>query len=270
MSALSLVAAGDRWGIDALAVGLVAGFFVKAVLLAMGGRRAGVVLAPGWHGRTPEVSRVISQYLPMLAGGLLLGTTPLVDQAMAATLGAGSVATLNYGGRLVTPLLAIGSMSLGTAVLPYFSRMVAAGDMAAVRRTLRTYVRLILLATIPITALLIVLSDQIVRLVFQRGAFSEADTQTVSGVQAMLAMQIPFYVLSILYVRLLSSMKANHILMIGTAISFAVNLTMDYLLKERLGVSGIALSTTLVYACSLAFVATALYRRVGVDSGSDG
>jgi putative peptidoglycan lipid II flippase len=261
-SAIALITAGHRWGISALAVGLVVGYFVKAGLLAWGGHRAGLALAPRWHGQTPEVRQVIGQYLPMLAGGLFLGTAPLIDQAMAATLSPGSVAKLSYGVRVVAPILAVGAMSIGTAILPYFSRMIAAGDMVAVRHTLKTYTKLILLVTVPVTVALVLLSDQVVHVIFERGAFTTADTREVSRVQAMAALQIPFYVLGILFVRLISSMKANQILMFGTVISFVVNLSMDYLLMHVMGVAGIALSTTFVYACSLGFLATMLHRHV--------
>lgn len=260
VSVVALLIGGDRWGIFALAVGFVGGFLAELMLLAWGGMRAGIKLSPRWHGRTPEVNRVVGQYLPMLAGSLLLGTAPLIDQAMAATLGSGSVAALGYGNKVIALVLTIGSMSVGTAVLPYFSRMIAAGDMAAVRHTLRTYCRLIVAVTVPVTVGIVLFSDDIVRIIFERGAFTAADTHLVSRIQALFALQIPFYVLSILLVRLISALKANHLLMIGTALSFVINLSMNYILKQMMGVAGIALSTTLVYICSLAFLAMMLTR----------
>lgn len=265
-SVAALLLGGERWGIYALTAGFVAGFVAQVAVLAWGGRRQRISLAPRWHGPTPELRLVVGQFLPMLAGGLLLGTAPLIDQAMAATLDPGSVATLGYGSKVVGLVLALGSISIGTAVFPYFSRMIAAGDFAAARHTLATYSRLILLATIPAALALVLLSDPIVRIIFERGEFGVADTQAVGAVQALAAIQIPFYVLCILFVRLISALKANHVLMIGTALSFVVNLSMDYVLKEVLGVAGIALSTTLVYVCSLAFLGFML-RRLLADRG---
>ena len=52
---------------------------------------------------------------------------------------------------LIMPVLGISSTALGTAVLPYFSRLVAAEDWDGLRHTLRTYTRLILAAAIPTT-----------------------------------------------------------------------------------------------------------------------
>lgn len=259
-SIAALVLGRAAWGIHALAAGLVTGFALQLVILVWGCRRAGVAIVGGWRREAPAVRRVVGQYVPMVAGMLLIGSTGLIDQAMAATLGSGSAATFSYSGRVVAVVLSVGSMALGTAVLPYFSRMVAARDWPAIRRTLRTYSVLILALTIPATVALVALSETIVRVLFERGAFTAADTTTVARVQAMLALQIPFYSLGILYVRLISSLQANRILLYGTIISFVLNVVLDYLFKEWLGVAGIALATAVLYAVSLAYLATMLHR----------
>lgn len=262
-SIAALVLGRAAWGIDALAAGLVAGFALQVAILLGGTRRAGVAFLGGWGGwrsQAPAVHRVLGQYLPMVAGMLLIGSSPLIDQAMAATLGGGSAATFSYSGRLVAVALSVGSMALGTAVLPHFSRMVAARDWSAVRRTLRTFSVLIVGLTIPATIALVAFSHPLTRLLFERGAFTAADSLAVGNVQAMLALQIPFYSLSILYVRLISSLQANRILMYGTVISFILNVGLDYLLKGWFGVPGIALATAVVYAVSLAYLSLMLHR----------
>ena len=243
-------------------MGVVIGYAVQLLLLAIGLRKFDLPVLPRWNGVGPDVRAVIGQYLPMLAGSLMLGTAPIIDQAMAATLGSGSVSALGFGTKIVGLILMVGSISISRAVLPYFSRMIALGDLAAVGRTLKVYSRLILVLTIPVAIILLLFSSRLVSLIFERGSFTAADTSTVAKVQAMAALQIPFYIWSMLFVRLISAMRANHILMIGGGISFAVNLSMDYVLKERMGVAGIALSTSLVYLTSLLFLGYMLSRSL--------
>lgn len=257
-----LLLGAQRWGITALAVGLVVGFAAQLAILGWGVAAAGAAPLAGWREQAAAVRGVIGQYVPMVAGMLLISSSSLVDQAMAATLGGGSAAVFSYSGRVVAVVLSVGTMALGTAVLPYFSRMVAERDWAAIRHTVKTYTLLIVGVTAPLTLGLVIFSEPIVRLLFERGAFTAADTATVAPVQAMLALQIPFYSVGILYVRLISSLKANQILMYGTVISFALNIVLDYLFKEWLGVSGIALATTIVYIASAAYLATMLTRRL--------
>ena len=81
-----LLLLGRTWGIFALAVGTVAGVALQAAVLGWMLRERGVRLEPRWYGWDPSLRQVIGQYAPMLAGALLMGSTELVDQSMAAML----------------------------------------------------------------------------------------------------------------------------------------------------------------------------------------
>ena len=257
-----LLLVGRTWGIYALAVGTLAGYMIEAALLAWGLKRNGFCLMPRWHGLDDTLRKIIKQYVPVVAGAVLMSATSLIDQSMAAMIGAGSVSTLNYGGKVVTLIIGIGSISLGTAVFPHFSRMVAVHDWAGIRHTLKTYTYLILLVTIPMTFILVYFSDPIVRLFFERGAFTTADTWRVSQVQALFLFQVPFYFLGILMVRLISSLNMNAILMQAAIINLLCKIVFNYLLMQRLGAAGIALSTTLMYLVSLIYCSIMLYKRI--------
>ncbi|PYL01452.1 MAG: virulence factor MviN [Verrucomicrobia bacterium] len=140
---------GPTWGIHAVAVGTIAGFVLEAGVLGWSLRRQGFSLLPKWRGKDAALIEVIRQFAPMMAGAFLMSSSLVIDQSMASMLGPGSVAALNYGSKVVALILGIGSMALGTAVLPYFSRMVARNEWAGVRHTLRTYLRLCFALQIP-------------------------------------------------------------------------------------------------------------------------
>jgi putative peptidoglycan lipid II flippase len=247
---------GSVWGTHAIAGAILFAACLESALLIFGLRRLGISIIPRWHGMNPAIKAVLKQYAPMIAAGFIINGAVLVDQSMAARLGPGSVSVLNYGNRIATVVLGIGTMALTTAVLPQFSRMVAQKDWQGLRHTLKTYTRLILLITIPVAIILIALSRPLISLMFERGAFSASDVTAVASVQRLYLLQLPFYALSILFVRLISAMKANHILLWGTVITFVLNITLDYVLMKWLGVPGIALATSLVYMVTLAYLMT--------------
>ena len=245
---------GGTWGVYAFAVAMVVGAILEASLVMSALKRQGISPIPRWYGMTPSLKQVTKQYIPMVAGALMMGSTGLVDQSMAAMLGPGSVSVLNYGNKISSVVVTIGAMAVSTAVLPQFSRMVAAGLWANVRNTIKTYTRLIFFITIPLSFIMILTSQALVSLLFQKGAFTASDTLQVASVQSLYILQLPFYVCGMLFVRLISAFKANHILMWGTAISFVLNISLDYLFMKRLGVPGIALSTSVVYLVSFCYL----------------
>ena len=52
-----------------------------------------------------------------VVGALLMGSTPVIDQAMAAMLSPGSVSALSYGNKLISGIVAVGASTLSTALL---------------------------------------------------------------------------------------------------------------------------------------------------------
>ena len=158
---IALTFFAEQWGIFALVAGAVIGAGIELLILIGVAARRGIPVLPRWNGMTEELRSVIGQYTPMIAGAFLMSSTALVDQSMAAMLESGSVATLNYANKVVAMILGIGSMALGTSVLPHFSRLVGSEDWAGLRHTFKTYTRLIIFTTVPITALLIHFSEPI-------------------------------------------------------------------------------------------------------------
>jgi putative peptidoglycan lipid II flippase len=101
---------------------------------------------------------------------------------------------------------------------------------------------------------LLISSDYIVSLLFERGAFLRADVVLVGKVQALYSLQIPFYLLGILFVRLISALQKNIVLMWGAAISLPLDVILNFIFMRKIGVAGIALSTSLVYMVSCGYL----------------
>lgn len=257
------------WGIYALAVGTAAGSLLETGLLGWWLARQGVSALPRWHGMTSTMKNVWSQYVPVMGGLFLMGSTSLISQSMATMLGPGSVSALAYGTKITALVLGVVSVAISTAVLPHFSRMVALEDWKGVRHTLLTYARLILLISLPVTVTLIYFSEPLVRLMFQRGAFTQADTHLVAWVQALHLLQVPVFALGILAVKLISALNANQILMWGAGLNLIFNIVCNYIFMKWLGVAGIALSTSLMYllsCCYLVVFSLKLLRKASRNS----
>lgn len=259
---LLVILFAQSWGAYAIAVGALIGSALEATALAAMLRRHGIAPWPKWSGLSPEVRMVIRQYAPAAMSALLMSSALLTDQIMAAGLKTGSVSMLNYGSRLTTLVVSVSALAVGTAVLPYFSRLVAAQDWTGLRAALRVNVAVVFLVSLPVALALSLLARPIIELVLQRGAFTAHDTREVARVQALFALQIPFYGASIVVVRLIAALRANVLLAWGAALNVVVNVGLNYAFSRWIGVAGIALSTTCVYIVSFVFVSFALRRRL--------
>ncbi len=249
---------GHTWGVYALAAGTLAGGIIEVVLLAFSIHRLGYPILPRWQVQSTPLDQVLTQYGPVIAGMLLLGGAPLIDQAIAATLVSGSVAALNYGTRLTAVLIAIGPIAVATAILPHFSKLTITQDPQRVRDSLRSYAAIILAVTLPVIAFLVLFSEPLIRLFFERGQFTGAATGVVATVQRYSLLTIPPAMVMALVLRLISSMKANHLLLRAALLSVILNLVLDLLLTRWMGVAGIGLAAAMVQITTLIY----LWRRL--------
>jgi putative peptidoglycan lipid II flippase len=257
---IALLLAAPATSVWLLVGGMVGGAAAEMVLLAVFVRRIGFTLWGRWS--CPELAPIRAQYLPLVTGAAMMSGTVLVDQMMAARLGAGSIALLSYAGKILAIMIGLGAMPLGTALLPSLSRQVAAEDWTGLRHTIRTWTRLLILVTVPLTAFLLLESRHLIAIVFEHGEFTAADTDAVASLQSLYALQIPFHFLGILGVRTLSALHLNRVILMIATSNFVANIALNLLLMRWLGLPGVALATSIVYISSTIMIFFTVVRHL--------
>jgi putative peptidoglycan lipid II flippase len=245
-----LLVFGRSQGIRVLAAGTVVGAVAEAVFLALAVRRLGLSIWPRLVAPGPALRRTLVDWAPLLASAVLGTGTSITDQGMAAALGSGAVSRFNYGTRVSGLLLSVGALAISNALLPHFSRQVAQQDWSGVRDSFLSWTRMVLIAAGTATAILVALSLPIVRLLFQRGAFTAVDTGVVAAVQQMFLLQVPFNLAGAVTARVLIALRRNRFLGFQSVVLLGLNAAFNLLLMPVLGVAGVALSTSAIVAMS--------------------
>lgn len=252
------------FGIWALIYANVGGALLHALLVVWMMHSHGYRFRLYWHGRDPEIAwalrEVAGQYGPILLSGLVASSGLLVDQGMAAMLPPGSVATLVYANRFVSVVLNLLAGAIATAVTPYFSQMVARKDWEGCRHTLNTYVRVTAMVSVPVALAMIFGSHLLVRLTYQHGAFGAQDTAAVAPVQAMYAIQLPFYIVSRVFYRYLVAIRRTSLIMYCGIINLVLDVVLNLVCMRWYGVAGIALATSLWTVSTFVFLCYWTYR----------
>ncbi len=177
----------QAWGV------FIAGFLQLAHLL-WGIRRSDFWLRlqrPRW---TPDMQQLVSVGIPgVIAGGItqvniLIGT-------MIATMQNGAVSHLYYADRLYELPLAIVGIAIGVVLLPDVSRQLRAGNMQGVMDSQNRSLEFAMLLTLPAAVALAVVPSDIVRVLFERGAFTVRDTPFTAYALAIFALGLPSFVL---------------------------------------------------------------------------
>jgi len=265
-----LVLLCPTFGIYGIAAAVLLGGALQAAMqvrpLARRGTRVGLVM--DW--RHEGMRRVARLMLPVMVGLGVMQVNVLFDRiiAEACVPGHGANSALYFGNRLMQFPLGVFGIAMATAVFPALSRYAVAGDNAGLLATLQRSVRIILFITLPTLALTVVLRQEIVSLVFQRGGFDAESTRRTASV-------LMFYILGLwaysglhIVTRAFYAMQDTRTpVRVGVAMvgcNLALNLTLVWALQE----AGLALSTAITGAANLGIMLYLLRRRLGAIGGA--
>ncbi len=134
--------------------------------------------------RLEGVTSVMRLMMPRMLGLAVTQINFLVNTTFATAMIAGSLVALNNAWFLMFFALGIIAQSVGTAVFPSLSALASANDMDGYKERLVGAMRSILFLAVPATAVLILLGQPIVEVLYQRGAF---DAEAVAGTAWALA-----------------------------------------------------------------------------------
>ncbi|MBI1385921.1 MAG: murein biosynthesis integral membrane protein MurJ [Rhizobiales bacterium] len=178
----------------ALAWGVAVAGVLQLVMLLAAARNAGVTLALRRPRLTPDVRRLVSLGIPgLVAGGIT--QINIVVGTMIASLEAGAIAYLYYADRIYQLPLGVVGIAIGVVLLPDVSRQLGAGNEVAVQDSQNRSLEFSLLLTLPAAAALFAIPEPIIRVLFERGAFSSTDTEAVSLALAAFAIGLPAFVM---------------------------------------------------------------------------
>jgi putative peptidoglycan lipid II flippase len=238
---------------------LIAGTLIGAALQI-------VVLARMTHLRDGPIGRLSMEHTSrvwtsvyaglgtMALGQVAMGIMAPVDQAVAARLGDGTVATLGYANRLIGLATSLGTVVIGRALLPIFSSIAAEGDLQTGRmQTLKwTWIGM---AIGTMAALLgWVVAPMLVKALFERGAFTASDTESVVLLFQAGMVQLPFFLGGMVTLQWLAANNEFPAILTVALVATVSKLISLVLLVYSLGARGIMLSNAVMYLFTISFM----------------
>ena len=185
--------------------------------------------------------------LPFVISGGISILNQIVDKTIASGLEPGSIAALNFAQRVWGVPITLLATPIAMAVFPYFSEL--ALDTSAqkvyeeqVNKTLGMCFYLI----VPSSFFLFFLSEPIVRLFFERGAFGPEATALTSFVVKMYVLGLFAHAISPVLARVFYSFKNTRTPLLVSALCVGLNIILNIILAKLLGAGGIALATSIV------------------------
>jgi len=248
----------------ALAIGVLLGGFLQLAIQFPALKRIGWVPRIRFAFRQDGIGETLRLFGPAVLAIAAVQINILVGTILATLLESGAVSYLYYADRIVQLPFALFGLAMGTALLPTLSDHLSRSDQNAAGDDLRSGFAWLSWITLPAVVGTIYLAEPIIITLFERGAFTHADSiATAATLQAYAVGLIAFC-----WVRLFGTAcyagKDAKSPMRYAAISVAVNIVLAIIFMQFWAYVGLALATSLA-----AFVNVALlYRKLSHSYGS--
>ena len=218
--------------------------------------------------RDPAVARVFVLMIPVTLGLGLINVNALIDGIFAAQLIDANIApsAINAAFRIYMLPQGMFSVAVATVLFPRLSRLATRGDIDGFRSTVSMGLGQIGFLLLPASAVGAALAIPIVRLIYERGAFTPDQTHVVAGAFAAFTLGLTFNGTMLMLTRAFFSLQSPWV---PTAIALGnlgVNAALDAAFY-RYGVWGIPLATSFVNMAGTAALIIVFRRRIGRMDG---
>jgi putative peptidoglycan lipid II flippase len=253
--------------IYAYAIGILVGTLVQLMIPVWDLRHTPYRFKFSFDWRHPGVRRVLLLMLPVTISLGLINFNLLINSFFGSLVSDQAPAAIDKAFRIYQLPQGIFSVAIATVLFPTLARFANAGEIDDLRRTMANGMRQILFVLVPAAAAILVLSDPMIRLIYQRGAFDAHETEIVATALFWFAFSLPTNGLFLLLTRTFFSLQKPWIPTWISAANLAVTAGVAFALYHS-GVGGIVASTAIATAASVVAQGVVLRRILhGLEIG---
>jgi putative peptidoglycan lipid II flippase len=253
---------GPSLGIEGLALSVVAGSLGHLLVQLRPVARLGFRYEPRIDLADRESRKALTLMAPRAIGLGVTQITFIVVTALASLLASGAVADFNFAFALLQIPLGIIGVPLGIVLLPTLSRDAAIGREEAFAALLTRALRLLVYVMVPISALMAILRQPVVELLFGGGSITRADLDLIALTLVGFVLGLTAHAMIAVLARAFYA-RQDTVTPVAAAVgAVAINCTLAVILVGSLGLPGIALAIAVAAWLEALFLLAILARRL--------
>lgn len=251
----------DSYGIHAQAWGVVAAGVLQIVILCPALRK-NYRYRFSLNVSDPDFKRLMILAVPALLSMAVNELNHMIDRMLASTLNAGDISAMTYAFKLITFMIGVLVVPLTTISFSKMSKDAVRKDASAIIPHVHKSLSLLLFAILPIVMVAAVLSNDVIRLAYGRGQFDEESVRITGMVFMFYVVGVPFFGTRDLLNRVFHSLKDTKTPMIIAAVSMAANILLNLILRNIMGVNGLAFATAVAALLGVVLLFVTLSKRI--------
>jgi putative peptidoglycan lipid II flippase len=249
--------------IYAYAIAILVGTLVQLLIPAWDLRHTPFRFSWSFDWRHPGVRRVLILMVPVTISLGLINFNLLINSFFGSLVSEEAPAAIDKAFRIYQLPQGIFSVAIATVLFPTLARFANAGAIDDLRATMANGMRQILFVLVPAAAAILALSEPMIRLIYQRGAFDAHETTIVATALFWFAFSLPTNGLYLLQTRTFFSLQKPWQATALATIDLVVSALAALALYSPFGVGGIVAGTGIGTSVAVIAQAVILRRRFG-------
>jgi putative peptidoglycan lipid II flippase len=249
--------------IYAYAIGILVGTVVQLAIPVWDLRNTPYRFSFSFDWRHPGVRRVLLLMLPVTISLGLINFNQVINGFFATLVSNQAPAAIEKAFRIYQLPQGIFSVAIATVLFPTLARFANRGEIDNLRATMANGMRQILFVLIPAAAAILALSEPMIRLIYQRGAFHPGQTTLVATALFWFAFSLPTNGLYLLQTRTFFSLQKPWRATSLAVIDLVVSALAALVLYAPFGVGGIVAGTGIGTSSAVVAQAIMLRREFG-------
>lgn len=244
-----------------LVFGLLIAYAVRSLLLWIISKKKGFrFIMDGFFDKETMISISVLA-VPVFIGSSTDQINQFVNKLLASNLPEGSVSALNYASTINSMILSLTITILTTIIYPKLAHANSLDDRSRFADIIQRGFDLIYILALPLTLGSILYSTEIVRIIYERGAFNSEATLMTSSAFLFYSIGILFVALNKLLSRVYYSMHNMKTPMTFACISVIINVVLNLLMIDELQHKGLALATSIAAISNTILLIAGLYSQ---------
>lgn len=256
---------GDKIG-TGLAVATTVGAIIQFLVQAPAVRKLGFKIKPNFNFKNnPEFKNLVELVFPAALSSTIGQVYVYVDMFFASQLKEGAWTAIGYANRVFQFPVGILVTAFLVPLFPIFSKLVGEKKYDDIKYYFHKGVGLLNFVAIPVMFGIILLSHDVIQLVFERGQFNGEATYMVSQALIFLSFAIIPYVFRDSITRIYYSFNDSKTPFLVALSSIIIKFILNALFIEKLGIAAITLSTSLVTLINASLLGIILLKRINLE-----
>ena len=227
-----------------LAVGIPISIAVSTLFLLPESKRVGFHYTPSFDFKDENVKNLLSWSLPVILSTALIDINTIVDRQFASYLRVGGISIITYSTRLITIFTSLLIVPVLTFMFPNFTKTIREGKNEEANMLYRSVLKHLLLISIPGVVFIMVMSSEIVDIVFKRGAFGDEDAALTSSCLLFYCLTILAFAVSSLATRFFYADTDMWTPLKISCLGVGTNILGDFVLSHYFGLQGLAIASS--------------------------